>query len=147
MLSFILNTYIYIYHHHHQAALLARVFLTLSLSIRPHHPSLPASPLNSILCLSRAIVDFAGRPALAPSYEGVHGRTSLVSSSLFLQQCPACLIRLTWMVLVMGGQWLNSCYFVGCCFQDLFNIARSILEQFPSSFSSRRFIKVRVVHP
>ena len=26
-----------------------------------------------------------------------------------------------------GGRWLYSCCFVGCCVQDLFNIAGSIL--------------------
>ena len=37
----------------------------------------------------------AGRPAFARPYVGVHRSTSLMSSSLFLQQCPACLVRLT----------------------------------------------------
>ena len=46
---------------------------------------------------------------------------------LLLHQCPACLVRLTWIVFVMGGWWLHSCYFVRCCLQDLFNIACSIL--------------------
>ena len=43
-----------------------------------------------------------------------------MSSSLLLQQCPACLVRQTWMVFVMGGRWPYSCCFVGCCRQDLF---------------------------
>ena len=47
--------------------------------------------------------------------------------SLLLQQCPARLIRLTWIVFVMGGRWQYSWYFVGCYRQDLFKIARSIL--------------------
>ena len=38
----------------------------------------------------------AGRPAFARPYVGVHRSTSLMSSSLLLQQCPACLVRLTW---------------------------------------------------
>ena len=42
----------------------------------------------------------------------------------------------------MGGKWPCSTYFMGCCFQDLFNIARSILVQF-----SMRFVSVQVVHP
>ena len=49
-----------------------------------------------------------------------------MSSSLFLQQCPASLVRLTWIVFVMGGRWPYSWCFVGCCRQDLFNIARNI---------------------
>ena len=50
-----------------------------------------------------------------------------MSSSLFLQQCPACLVRLTWIVFVMGGRWPYSWCLVGCCRQDLFNIARKTL--------------------
>ena len=69
----------------------------------------------------------AGRPAFARPYEGVHGSTSLMSSSLLLQQCPACLVRLTWIVFVMGGRWPYSWCVVGCCLQDLFNIAHRIL--------------------
>ena len=37
--------------------------------------------------------------------------------------------------------------FVGCCHQDLFNIARNILVLLPSSFFSSRFVSVQVVHP
>ena len=70
----------------------------------------------------------AGRLAFAQPYVGVHKSTSLMSSSLLLQQCPACLVRLTWIVFVMGGRWPYSVCLVGCCLQDLFNIARSILE-------------------
>ena len=41
----------------------------------------------------------AGRPAFARPYVVVHKSTSLMSSSLLLQQCSACLARLTWIVL------------------------------------------------
>ena len=47
----------------------------------------------------------AGRPAFARPYVGVHRSTSLMSSSLHRQQCPACVVRLTWIVFVMGGRW------------------------------------------
>ena len=47
----------------------------------------------------------------------------------------------------MGGRRQYSCCFVECCFQDLFNIPRSILVEFPSSFFSKRLISVHVVHP
>ena len=40
----------------------------------------------------------AGRPAFARPYVGFHRSTSLMSSSLLLQQCPACLVRLAWIV-------------------------------------------------
>ena len=38
-----------------------------------------------------------------------------MSSSLLLQQCLACLVRLTWIVFVMGGMWPYSWCLVGCC--------------------------------
>ena len=47
----------------------------------------------------------------------------------------------------MGGKWPYICYFVACCFHDLFSIARSILVQYPSSLFSIRFFSVHVVHP
>ena len=70
-----------------------------------------------------------------------------MSSSLLLQQCPACLVRLTRIACEMGGMWPYSCFFVGCCFHDLFKTARSILVQLPSSLVSRRFVRVEVVQP
>ena len=57
-----------------------------------------------------------------------------MSLSYFLKQCPAYLVRQIWMVLEMGGRWPYNCCFVGCCFQDLFNIAHNILVQLPFSF-------------
>ena len=58
---------------------------------------------------------------------GVHRRRSLVSTSLLLQECPACFLRLTWIVCMMGGKWPYTCCLLQCCYQDLFKIARSIL--------------------
>ena len=40
-----------------------------------------------------------GRPILARPCEGVHRRTSIMNSSLLFQKCPACLVRLIWMVI------------------------------------------------
>ena len=90
---------------------------------------------------------FAGRPTLACPCAGFHRRTSLMSSSLLLQMCPACLVRLTRMVLVICGRWSYSCFQAGCCFHVLFRITLSILVQFPSSLFSRRFVRVQVVQP
>ena len=56
----------------------------------------------------------AGRPAFTWPYAGVYRSTSLMSSSLLLQQCPACLVRLAWIVFVMGGRWPYSWCLVGC---------------------------------
>ena len=48
-----------------------------------------------------------------PASVGVHRSTSLMSSFLLLQQCRACLVRLTWIVFVMGVRWPYSWYLVG----------------------------------
>ena len=45
-----------------------------------------------------------------------------MSSSLLLQQCLACLVRLAWIVFVIGGRWPYSRCLVGCCRQDLFGL-------------------------
>ena len=98
-----------------------------------HHPSLSfiasgrSSGLHPVSTQSCCMLVQAGRPAFAQPCEGVHRNTSLMSLSLLLQQCPACLIRLTLIVFVMGGRWPYICCFVGCCLQDLFSIAHSIL--------------------
>ena len=128
-LSFSLSKYIYIYiYHHHHVVPLARISLTLSryfsLSFIASGRSSGLHPVSSHSC---CIYVLAGRPAFARPYVGVHRSTSLMSSSLLLQPCPACLVRLTWIVFVMGGRWLYSWCFVGCCRQNLFNIACNIL--------------------
>ena len=117
-----------LYHHHHHAGPLARISLTLSrhfsLSFIASDRSSGLHPVSSHSC---SMYVRAGRPAFARPYVGDHRSTSLMSSSLLLQQCPACLVRLTWIVFVMGGRWLYSWCLVECCRQDLFNIARSII--------------------
>ena len=69
----------------------------------------------------------AGRPAFAQPYVEVHRSTSLMSSSMLLQQCPAGLVCLTLIVFEMGDRWPYSWCFVGCWRQDLFNMALNIL--------------------
>ena len=102
------------YHHHH-VVLVAWISLTLS-----HHFSLSfiasgrssgQHPVSSHSCWMYVR---AGRPAFARPCVGVHKSTSLMSSSLLLQQCPACLVRLTWIVFVIGGRWPYSWCLVGC---------------------------------
>ena len=128
--------------------LAARISLTLSrhssLSFIALGRSSGQQPVSSHSCWMYVR---AGRPAFARPCVGIHKSTSLMSSSLLLQQCPACLVRLTWIVFVIGGRWPYSWCLVGCCCQDLFRIARSILVQLPSSFFSSRFVRVHVVHP
>ena len=79
--------------------------------------------------------------------KGSVGKPSFIRSSLLLQQCPACLVRRIWMILEIGSRWPHSCYIMGCCFQDLFNTACSILMQLPSSCFSILLVSVHVVQP
>ena len=105
----------------------ARISLTLS-----RHSSLlfiafgRSSGLHPVSSQSCCMDVRVGRPAFVRSNKGVHRSTSLMSSSLRLQQCPACLVCLTWIVFVMRGKWPYSWCFVGYCLHDLFNVARSI---------------------
>ena len=106
-------------HHHHHLALVARISLTLSrhssLSFIALGRSSGQHPVSSHSCWMYVR---AGRPAFAQPCVGVHKSTSLMSSSLLLQQCPACLVRLTWIVFAIGGRWPYSWCLVGCCRQD-----------------------------
>ena len=121
---------------------LARISLTLSrhfsLSLIAFGRSSGLHPVSSHSC---CMYVRAGSPAFARPYVGVHKSTSLMSSSLLLLLCPASLIRLTWIVFIMGGRWPYSWCLVECCRQDLFNIARNILVWLPSSFFSSRWKK------
>ena len=100
------------HHHHHHVEPLARISLILSrhfsLSFITSGRSSGLHPVSSHCCW---VYVRAGRPAFARPYVGLHRSTSLMSSSLLLQQCPACLVRLTWIVFVMGGRW-EHCLFV-----------------------------------
>ena len=109
------------HHHNHHVVSPARISLVLS-----RHFSLSfiasgwSSGLHPVSSHSCCMYVRAGRPAFAGPYAGVHRSTS----SLHLQQCPACLVRLTCIVFVTGGRWPYSWCLVGCCRLDLFNIAR-----------------------
>ena len=116
ILVYIIYTYIYIYiYHHHHIALVARISLTLS-----RHSSLSfialgrSSGQHHVSSHSCWMYVRAGRPAFARPCVGVHKSKSLMSSSLLLQQCPACLVRLTWIVFVIGGRWPYSWCLVRC---------------------------------
>ena len=109
------ETLLPIYHHHHHVVPLARIHLTLSchfsLSFIVSGWSSGLHPVSSHSCCMYVL---AGRPAFAWPYAGVHRSTSLMSSSLLLEQCTACLVRLAWTVFVMGGRWPYSWCLVGC---------------------------------
>ena len=126
--SYLFKQTSYHYHYHYHVVPQARIYLThsrhLSLSFIASGRSSGLHPVSSHNC-SKYVR--AGRPAFSRPYVGVHRSTSLTSSSLFLQQCPACLVRLTWIVFVMRVRSPYSWCLVGCCWQDLFSIARNIL--------------------
>ena len=124
-LHFLMMTILFIHswrenyhHHHHHVVLVTRVSLTLSrhfsLSFIASDRSSGQHPVSSHSCWMYVR---AGCPAFARPCVGVHKNTSLMSSSLLLQQCPACLVRLTWIVFVIGGRWPYSWCLVGCCSQ------------------------------
>ena len=98
---------------------LARISLTLSrhfsLSFIASGRSSGLHPVSSQSCCKYVR---AGRPTFAQPYVGVHWSISLMSSSLLLQQCPACLVRLTWIVLLMGGKWPYSWCFLFIIFMN-----------------------------
>ena len=91
------------------------VRISLTLSRHPFISSIDPGRfwrLLPVLAQSCCILVLAGRPAFARPCEGVHRSMSLIISSLLLQHWPACLVRLTWIVFVMGGKWPSSCCFV-----------------------------------
>ena len=120
---------------------LARISLILSrhfsLSFIASGRSSGLHPVSSHSCCMYVL---AGRPTLARPYVGVHRSTSLMSSSLLLQQCPACLVRRTWIVFVMGGRWPYSWYFVGVLPPGEFNYQNSRNVWYSSGIIMRKFI-------
>ena len=96
------------YHHHHVVPLV-RISLTLSRHFSQSFIAFGrSSGLHPVSSHSCCMYIRAGRPVFAWPYVGVHRSTSLISSPLLLQQCPACLVRLTCIVFVMGGKWPYS---------------------------------------
>ena len=100
----------------------SQAIIIIIMSCRQHGypwPSLATSPYRSSpLAGLQGYIPYPHRAAVC-MFELVillllgHMWGSLVSSSLLLQQCPACLVRLTWIVFVMGGRWPYSWCFVG----------------------------------
>ena len=113
------------HHHHHHVVPPTRISLTLSchfsLSFIASGRSSGLHPVSSHSC---CMYVRAGRPTFAQPYVEVHRSTSLISSSKLLQECPACLVCITWIVFVMGVRRPYSWCLVGCCLPGLFNIAR-----------------------
>ena len=107
------------HHHHHHVVRPARISLILSLHVSLSFiASGRSSGLHPVSSHSCCMYVRAGRPWFDWPYAGVHRSTSLTRASLLLQQCPACLVRLAWIVFVIGGRWPYSWCLVGCCCQD-----------------------------
>ena len=102
--------------------------ISLSLATRPYRP-LPLAGLPGYIPYRHraavCIFELDVLPLLVP----VKGSTGVhhLWARPYFSKCPACLVRLTLIVFVTGGRWPYSCCFVGCCLQDLFNIASTIL--------------------
>ena len=89
-----------------------------SLANPPNRSSLLAGPQGyTPYPHGAAVCRFELIALLLLGHEGVHRSTSFMSSFLLPQQCPACLVRLTLIVFVIGGRRPYSCCFVGCCLQ------------------------------
>ena len=85
---------------------LARISLNLSCHFsRSFITSGRSSGLHPLSSHSCCMYVRAGPPSFARPYVGDHRSTSLMSPSLLFQLCPACLVRLTWIVFVMEGGW------------------------------------------
>ena len=104
-------------------------YLWPSLATPPYHSSLLAGPQGytpyphwAAVCKFELVILL-----LLGHMRGSIGKTSLMCSSLLLQQCPTCLVPLALIVFMMGGRWPYSWCFVGCCRQYLFKISHNIL--------------------
>ena len=110
------------HHHHHHVVPPARISLILS-----RHVSLSfiafgwSSGLHPVSSYSCCMYVRTGRPAFAWPYAGVHRSTSLMSSSLLLQQCPACLVRMPYIDLCKIYILLFSQYWFSPVYHDLCN--------------------------
>ena len=103
--------------------------------------------MTSCVCTELLLISFSWSPSTCMSVrrgpqENIAYEFILISPAVFWVSCLSYLNGLE-----MGGRWPYSCCFVGCCFQNLFNIAHSILVQFPSSFFFIHLVSILVVHP
>ena len=134
-------------HYHHQVVL-ARIFLTLALhpfrSFIAFGSSSGRHPASSH---SWSMYVRFGRPMLVWPCCGVQSNVSLTSSCLLLQLCPANLVRLSLMVFEIGGILPYNRCFVGCFFQEMFRIARSMQVYVPSSLASSFLVSVHDNEP
>ena len=67
-----------------------------------------------------------------------------MTSLLLLQQCPECLVCLTWLVYDMGGKWLYSRCFVDAASRFCSKHHAASLCSFHAAFSPRALLKLRL---
>ena len=106
-----------------------------------------SSGLHPISSQSCCMYVRAGHPAFAWPCVGVHRSTSLMSLSLLLQQCPACLVHLTRIAFMMGGRWPYSCALWGVASRNYSILLAAFLCNCRLAFFSSRFVSIQVVHP
>ena len=120
-------------------------FPWLSLAIHLYLPTFPADLQDYTQCSYRAVVD---KFLLVSQHLHVSVKGSIRECCLWVY--PYFSNSVLYVLFVLFGWFYRcpySCCFVGCWFQDLFNIAHSIFRQFPSSFFFIHLISVHVVHP
>ena len=116
------------YHHHLVVSCSTDIPDPLS-PLHPYRSSLPAGPQGYTSYPHTAAVCRCELVALTllGHVKGSIGVRRLWARPYFSSSVLHVLVRLTLIVFVMGSRWPYNCCFVGCCLQDLFNTARSIL--------------------
>ena len=107
---YMLSVYSKPHHHHHHVEPLVWISLSRHLSLS-FISSGRFSGLHPVFSHSCRMYVRAGRPAFARVYVGVHRSTSLMSSSLLLQECPACLVLYLLkrsLLLLILMQWIEQ---------------------------------------
>ena len=133
--------YVDICNHPHKVVLILQSFLTLS-----HHKTQSSIATGSSswsypeFALSWCMKVLSGKSTLMSLRVGIQEWTSLMCSSLLLQQNWACIV--IWMAIKMEGQWLCICCLEEGCFQNLLKEKRWSFLLFPSIFFSIHFVNV-----
>ena len=105
MLIRIFHSFLSKRNNHHHVVPPAWISLTLSRHFSQSFiASGRSSGLHPISSHSCCMYVRTGRPAFARPYVGVHRSTSLMSSSLLLQQCSACLVHLM-LQAILNKSW------------------------------------------
>ena len=88
---------------------------------------------------------FADSSTLVCLRKVVHWKNLLMSSFLFLHQCPLYRTRHTCIACEISGKWPCNCCSVRWYFQDLLKTVPRIFVYFPSNFLSRHFFRVHTL--